>query len=361
MSDQNHHLRQLSGALDELRRSLIELRRRLNTPSDGTSRANALEAAHRHLNTLKTLARLLESDAAENRSRVERAEREAWNQKVRRADATAKLKAREQLLERIQRSAAWKIVKPIWKLFNRSRKRPPEPGDIADLAFALDLPKQWTTTRDVLLIKGWCFSRSGKQIAGIRVKIGNKARLARYGIERPEVVGSFRDYPTARQSGFTVEVRVPPGTSMVRLEAIEQGSDWQPFLEQKLEREATGHDDQSESDDASPQVEEPAERILKLPSLSASKAFALVQPGFQQHALKISTRTPFISVVTPTHNSKPEWLAEAALSLLNQTFADWEWCIADDGSDNRETKKLFDLLGSVSPRARVSVAPNARH
>jgi len=65
----------------------------------------------------RTLARVLESDAAENRSQVERAEREAWNQKVRRADASTKLKAREQLLEQIQRSAAWKIVKTNLEAF----------------------------------------------------------------------------------------------------------------------------------------------------------------------------------------------------------------------------------------------------
>ena len=73
-------------------------------------------------------------------------------------------------------------MKPIWKLFNRTRK-----GDSGlknagkDLAFAFDLPKRWKTSRDVILIKGWCFSRSGRPIAGVRAKIGSKARLARYG------------------------------------------------------------------------------------------------------------------------------------------------------------------------------------
>ena len=62
---------------------------------------------------------------------------------------------------------------------------------------------------------------------------------------------------------------------------------------------------------------------------------------------------PLFSVLTPAYNSKPEWLAEAALSLLNQSFADWEWCIVDDGSDNRETKKLLELARTGKPaRAR---------
>jgi len=155
--DQDDHLRQLSGALDELQRSLIELRRPLNTPSDGTSRANALESAHRHLNMLKTLAPCAgKAMLPRIGPRWSGAEREAWNQKVRRADASTKAQGARAVTGANPALGRMKIVKPIWKLFNRSRKRPPDTGDIADLAFALDLPKQWTTSRDLLLIKGWC-------------------------------------------------------------------------------------------------------------------------------------------------------------------------------------------------------------
>lgn len=357
MPDQDDHLRELDAELDQLRRCLIDLRKQPVQPNPA-SRSEALESAQRHLNSAKTLARLLQGDASQGRSRLERAEREAWDQKVRRADATARLRGREQLLEQIQRSAAWKIIKPIWKLFNRSRRGEPK-AVMKDLAFALDLPRQWKTSRDVILIKGWCFSRNGRQIAGIRAKIGSKARLARYGLERQDVAGSFPEYPEARQCGFTVELKVPAGASTVRLEMIEQGSDWLPFLEQKLEREAKEGFEEAGSDDESTDSSQPAERVLKLPSLSASKAFELLQPAFQQHARRVTADTPLFSILTPAYNSKPEWLAEAALSLLNQTFADWEWCIVDDGSDNRETKKLLELLIRVSPRVRVHSTSNA--
>lgn len=346
-------MRQLSTELDELRRSILKLRAQLSLPPTAAPRPDALEAMHRHVNALKTFARLLQTDLAESRVHAEQLEREVWGLKVRRADATAKLKARERLLEQIQHSAAWKIVKPIWKLFHRSRSRAEDSAFSSDLAFAIELPKRWTTNRDVILIKGWCFSRTGKQIAGIRAKIGNKARLARYGLERREVADSFRGYAAAQQSGFTVEVKVPPGTSTVRLEAIEQGADWEPFLQEELRRETSG--DMPEPDE--PVESKATERILCLPSISANKALELIKPGLQEHALRASSQSPLISVLTPTHNTKPEWMAEAALSLLNQTCADWEWCIVDDGSDSRETRKLLELLGSVSPRVRVSSSP----
>jgi len=355
--DLNNHLRQLNNELDELRHSLVKLRAQLTLPSANTARADAMEVAHKHLNALRTCSRLLQTDVAGLRRRVEQVEREAWDQKVRRADATAKLRSRERLLEQIQGSAAWKIVKPIWKLFHRSHHRSVASDISADMVFALDLPKSWETKREVLLIKGWCFSRSGRSIAGVRVKMGRKARLARYGLERPEVAASFREHPAARQCGFTVELKVPPGVSSVQLEAIEQGSQWQPFFDVELRRTT---DPGVEEQDEAPNGGEPlVERILKLHSLSAAKAFDLIAPGFQQHAQRVGTETPFFSVITPAHNTKPEWFAEAALSLLNQTFADWEWCIVDDRSENRESKTLLDSLSRISPRVSVSSSPGS--
>lgn len=356
MPDQDDHLWQLNAELDELRRSLLALRRQQTSPAR-QFRAETFESAQKHLNAVKTHALLLQKDAAESRVRIERAEREAWEQKAKRADATSKLKDRERLLEQIRGSAVWKMVKPIWKLFNRSRKKEHGASTTRDIAFALDLPTRWKTSREILLLKGWCLSRSGREIAGVRVKLANKSRLARYGLERPDVAESFGDFPAARHSGFTVELRVPPGRSTLRLEVIEQGSDWQPFFEHELEREAKAGDE--EFDNEPLQNSTPVERIPKLPALSAAKAFELLQPAFHKQNRQVTTTTPFFSILTPTFNSKPQWLAEAALSLLNQSDADWEWCLVDDGSEDRETKKLLELLGRVSPRVRVKFSTSA--
>ena len=221
MPDGSDHLRDLHAELDRLRGSLVELRTFLpSTHGSASPRpAIALESAHRQLNSIKALVRLLQTDLAATQTRLDRAEQEAWDHKVKRADATARLKNRENLLEQIQRSAAWRAVKPLWKLFHRSRKSRLDAKEIAsDQAhspIALDLPKEWKTNREILLIKGWCFSRSGKAIAGVRAKIGRKGRLGRYGLERPDVVRANRDWPAARRSGFTIEVAVPRGISTV--------------------------------------------------------------------------------------------------------------------------------------------------
>jgi O-antigen biosynthesis protein len=368
--DRNDTFRDLNAELDQLRAALIELRKQVTALKPAPeamgghrlpSSTGALESANNHLNSTKTLLRLLQTEAAAIQTRLDRAEREMWEHKAKRADATARLKARERLLEQIQRSVPWKLVKPLWKLFNRSGKGKRDLNEpTGDIAFSLDLPTRWKTSRDVLLIKGWCFSRSGRHIAGVRAKIGRKSRFARYGLERPDLAQSFRDWPSARYSGFTVEIQVPRGTSTVRLEAIEQGSDWQLFFEHELEGEGKGQSaDKLESDDASERDNRTASRILRLPSLSANKAFELLEPVFQQHSRRVTEENPLLSIITPTYNTKPEWIAEAALSLLNQSFRNWEWCIVDDGSQNRETKKLLEYLSRVSPRVHVRFAINA--
>ncbi|MBV9154758.1 MAG: glycosyltransferase family 2 protein [Acidobacteriaceae bacterium] len=53
---------------------------------------------------------------------------------------------------------------------------------------------------------------------------------------------------------------------------------------------------------------------------------------------------PFISVITPTWNTKPEWFSELAVSLLEQSFLDWEWCIVDDNSSNISFQECFANL-----------------
>jgi GT2 family glycosyltransferase len=354
VSADDNHFQNLNAKLDQLQASLIELRRLLSAHSAREpSLPAALEAANKQFHSIKTAVRQLETETAALQRGLERAVRETWELKAKRAEATARLKNRERLLEQIQRSAIWKAVKPLWKLFHRSRRFEQAAAN-TDLTYAIDLPAQWKTSREILLIKGWCFSRSGKQIAGVRAKIGSKGRHARYGLERPGMAISHPEFPLALHSGFTVEIRVPPGISMVRLEAIQQGSDWQPFFEHQLEREKGADSDEGWNDGPPAREIEAKEQIPRLGPLSPDKAFAQLQPIFQQQAERgAQQQKPRFSVITPTHNTKPEWLAEAALSLLNQSFADWEWCLVDDGSENRQTKKMLEHLSQASPRVRV--------
>ena len=57
-----------------------------------------------------------------------------------------------------------------------------------------------------------------------------------------------------------------------------------------------------------------------------------------------------ISVVMPVYNTPADILSEAANSILDQTFADFEFIIIDDCSDNKETLEYLDTLDDIRVR-----------
>lgn len=348
---------QIEAKLDDLRSALSQVRgkiamARASDPAEVVKAPaiGALENASAELSALRYEIWILRKGISDLETRVERAERQASEHKVKRADTSARLQMREKELQAIRTSALWRTVKPIWKLAKRGTL-PPESNHAGDLAFAFDLPQEWTTSRERLLIKGWCFSKSGRDLAGVRAKVGSKGRMARYGLERPDIAQIYGDSSAARFSGFTVEVDVPIGRSAVRLEAIEQGGVWEPFFEHELvsDRQLNG---------AERNGDRPWRSSKWLPQAaptSLEKMVELLTPALRDHAHSAGDQIVF-SVITPTHNTKAQWLTEAALSLIAQTNHEWQWCIVDDGSTSRETRMLLEQLSALTPRISVQFA-----
>jgi GT2 family glycosyltransferase len=350
------HLNELSAELDKLRRTFVELRKEVCSKNESAARA-LLDDAQTRLLVLTSLVRSRQGGDRRTESKLDEALREIADLKARRADLTARIITRDRLLKQIQGSALWKAIKPIWKLFNETRRKIPLSTDIA---FTLDFPREWKTAREILLVKGWCFSQSGRQLAGVRAKVGTKSKLGRYGLERRDVATQAREWPAALHSGFTIEVPVPAGKSKVRLEAIEQGGEWEPFFEQEVERKARQHElIEPQGKAPSREFSEPRQ-IDKLPPLSATKAFALLEPALRREGpTQREGQQPVVSVITPVFNSRPEWLAQAGLSLIGQSFQDWEWCLVDDGSTDAETRKLLDLLKDAGAKIQIHFGSNA--
>lgn len=62
---------------------------------------------------------------------------------------------------------------------------------------------------------------------------------------------------------------------------------------------------------------------------------------------------PLFSIITPVYNP-PIWALQACIdSVLNQTYTDWEWCIADDCSPDPEVRKVLEKLAKNDSRVRV--------
>lgn len=68
-----------------------------------------------------------------------------------------------------------------------------------------------------------------------------------------------------------------------------------------------------------------------------------------------------ISILMPTYNTDPRYLAEAIESVRRQTFPHWELCIADDRSTRPDTVDLLRKYANSDPRIRLFLRDRNGH
>lgn len=209
--------------------------------SDGASDPRLFLRMREAVDRIETLIR--SPEVVENLGRTTAAEELWWDLKRRVADLTCKLRDREIRLREIERSPVWKLAKPVWKLFRNKAHELPGPYTGVELVHVIDWPREWNTSRTKLLIEGWCFLLNGREIAAVRANVGGHIYVGQYGSERPDVAREGPPWPTARNSGFAVEVPIAVGTSTMHLEAIEPGGPWRVFAERVIVRDAATIDE----------------------------------------------------------------------------------------------------------------------
>jgi GT2 family glycosyltransferase len=62
---------------------------------------------------------------------------------------------------------------------------------------------------------------------------------------------------------------------------------------------------------------------------------------------------PLISIVAPVYNTKKKYLKKCINSVLRQTYANWELCLADDCSSNKETIAVLKKYEKKDSRIKV--------
>jgi GT2 family glycosyltransferase len=70
------------------------------------------------------------------------------------------------------------------------------------------------------------------------------------------------------------------------------------------------------------------------------------------HQTQPETR-PLISVLMPVYNAPEKHLEDAILSVLAQSYGNWELCITDDGSTDACTKKVLDRYRMFNSRIKL--------
>lgn len=66
---------------------------------------------------------------------------------------------------------------------------------------------------------------------------------------------------------------------------------------------------------------------------------------------KLKIENELVSIVTPTYNSQ-EYIEEAVLSVINQTYTNWELIIVDDCSKD-ETRRILKKIAASDARVNV--------
>jgi len=62
---------------------------------------------------------------------------------------------------------------------------------------------------------------------------------------------------------------------------------------------------------------------------------------------------PFVSIIMPVYNPKPEWLREVIQSVRKQIYPYWELCIADDASTDKRIRPILERYASEDTRIKV--------
>lgn len=70
---------------------------------------------------------------------------------------------------------------------------------------------------------------------------------------------------------------------------------------------------------------------------------------------------PKISIITPVYNPSKEWLKSCIESVINQTYDNWELCLADDASTKLYIKKILQKYSKQDERIKVIYRPKNGH
>jgi O-antigen biosynthesis protein len=66
---------------------------------------------------------------------------------------------------------------------------------------------------------------------------------------------------------------------------------------------------------------------------------------------------PKISLITPVWNTNPDWLTATIDSVINQTYDNWELCIADGASSKENVRIILDEYSRKDSRIKVKYLP----
>ena len=81
--------------------------------------------------------------------------------------------------------------------------------------------------------------------------------------------------------------------------------------------------------------------------------------NYERNKMKLEIKQmaspPTFSILMPVYNSKPVWLRRAIESVCHQIYPNWELCIVDDASTDRDVTQVLKEMAAKNPRISIQV------
>jgi O-antigen biosynthesis protein len=218
--------------------------------------------------------------------------------------------------------------------------------------YCIDGPRWLRPKQREFLLRGWCFNER-KRIESVRVTTNQGTQLARYGVERHDLLEAFNTRNEhVLYSGFEVPLKVPCGSTRFLIEFKFEGKDWQPLTTEYFVRPRL----ESFDPENSIKKKHPYSLWVKQYDTLSAKDHSLIK----KH-IGILPKQPLISVVVPTYNTPVKLLDIMVESIRSQLYENWELCIADDNSTNKRTRQRLEYWTTKDSRIRVTFRETNGH
>ena len=324
---------------------------------------NQIDFAHHQINELRAQGAALAESSAQAIAQVGERLRDQLATIRQREDV---IRQRDEKIRQLQSTFSWQVTAPLRSLRRKflDPRRPAAPLAPADssplpkpelpalpthltafhapaqraLPYSVDYPNRWGFAPRKLSLRGWCFADDGTSLKHLRATINGRSYPGTYGLKRMDVLASVRDRPQAEYCGWKVEVELRDGDTHIVLEVGDHECRWQVFFKNDLNVGA-GFD--------VAELTSYERWVTTYDTLTNDRLSA------QRESSRHLPRRPLISVLVPVYNTPEKWLTKAIASVGEQTYSNWELCLADDASTAPHVRPLLEHYAAADPRIKV--------
>jgi GT2 family glycosyltransferase len=231
------------------------------------------------------------------------------------------------------------------KIFARTNRRPTNRYEGLPHGYIcwIDEPINWRGVTRRFRLSGWCFSRDGAKVEGLRARLGDREFIVSHGLARPDVATAYPDQAGALHSGFEVVVEAPRGVvHRLCFEARHSEGSWREIFSKQI----------VVSRDASTSYED---WIRNYDTLRFGD-YSRIRKQIETYRIK-----PRFSILMVVSVPASEYLRAAIKSVRVQLYPHWKlWIIADESLPEK-TRHIIeraerDRRIEVRRRKRAEVA-----